>query len=76
MTILKPKTIETKTLSFRLPASVIAEFEAVRAQADELGLVFELTEHVERAIASTVRLVRTELAAHVKQSAAVARHVA
>ena len=73
MSILKPKNLQTKTLSFRLPVTVVAEIEDVKNKAEAIGLSFDLTEHVERAITSIVRTVRNELAAHEKQPAQKAK---
>ena len=70
MSILKPKSHDkTRTLSVRLPAPLVAEIEALRADADAAGQVFDMTEIVGRALAGAVRQARSELSAICTQSA-------
>lgn len=62
MSILKPKNHDkTRTLSVRLPADLLAQVEALRADADAAGHVFDVAEVVGRALGAAVKSARAEL---------------
>lgn len=64
MAILKHKTVnKTRTLSVRLPASMVDEIEAVKKQADQRGMIFDVSEIVEKALSSAIKTARAELEA-------------
>ena len=62
MSILQSIKKHTKTLSFRLPAEVVADLETVKAEARDRGLALDLTEQVERLVSGAVKQARAELA--------------
>lgn len=62
MAILKPKTAnKTRTLSVRLLSSIVDEIDAVKALADERGLLFDVSEIVEKAVSSAIKTAHAEL---------------
>jgi hypothetical protein len=61
MALLKPKTIPTTTVTFRLPTHVVDELDAVKKAADERGLALDITFQVERAIVTLTKAARSEL---------------
>ena len=61
MAILKPKSNGTKTVSFRLPADVIADLDAVKREALERGLTLDLSTTIERLVVSAIKQARAEL---------------
>jgi len=70
MAILKQKTAnKTRILSVRLPSSIVEEIEAVKKQADERGLLFDVSEIVEKAVSSAIKTARAELEASAAVSA-------
>lgn len=65
MAILKSIKKDTKTLSFRMPAEVVRDLEAAKAEAKEAGFTLDLTEQVERLVAASIKQARAELAGSV-----------
>ncbi|MCL4470126.1 MAG: hypothetical protein M1547_03090 [Gammaproteobacteria bacterium] len=64
MAILKPKSAnKTRTLSVRLPTPIVEEVEQVKRLADERGLLFDVSEIVEKAVSSAIKTARAELEA-------------
>jgi len=61
MPILKSLKANTKTVSFRLPADVAADYEAIKSEAKTAGFALDLTEQVERLIANSIKQARAEL---------------
>lgn len=62
MAILKPKDhTKTRTISFRLPADLLSEVDAIKAQAGAVGLAFDVSDVVHKALTSAVRQARQEL---------------
>lgn len=61
MPILKSLKANTKTVSFRLPANVAADYEAAKAEAKTAGFALDLTEQIERLITVSVKQARVEL---------------
>ncbi|WP_434516606.1 hypothetical protein AB6Q56_08400 [Dechloromonas sp. ARDL1] len=62
MAILKPKDhTKTRTMSFRLPADLLSEVDAIKAQAGAVGLAFDVSDVVHKALTSAVRQARQEL---------------
>jgi hypothetical protein len=60
--VLKPKgQSSTKTVSFRIGVDLADEIDAVKADADARGLVFDTAAIVEKALASAVKVAREEL---------------
>jgi 3-hydroxyisobutyrate dehydrogenase-like beta-hydroxyacid dehydrogenase len=62
MAILKSIKKDTKTLSFRMPAEVVRDLEAAKAEAKEAGFTLDLTEQVERLVTASIKQARAELA--------------
>lgn len=62
MPILKSIKNSTKTISFRLPAELVGELEALKSDAKAKGLQLDLTEQIERLVASSIKQARAELA--------------
>jgi hypothetical protein len=77
MAILKSLKANTKTVSFRLPAEVVADYEAAKAAAKAAGFALDLTDQVERLIAAAVRQARAELSdtSQASQSVVVANNL-
>lgn len=64
MAILKPKSVtKTRTLSVRMPSLIVEEIEVLKALADERGLLFDVSEIVEKAVSSAIKTARAELEA-------------
>lgn len=62
MAILKPKDqTKTRTISFRLPGDLLSEIDAIKAQAGAIGLAFDVSDVVHKALTSAVRQARQEL---------------
>lgn len=61
MPTLKPIKTQTKTISFRLPAELVADLEAVKADAKVKGLCLDLTDQIEKLVSSSIRQARAEL---------------
>ena len=74
MPILKSLKANTKTVSFRLPANVAADYEAAKAEAKTAGFALDLTEQIERLITVSVKQARAQLsdASHGSKCDAVA----
>lgn len=71
MAILKRKDeTKTKTLSVRIDGALHAEVERLRKDAEAVNLVFDVAEVVEKALASAVRVARSELDSSQQGSAA------
>lgn len=62
MPILKSLKNSTKTISFRLPAELVGELEALKSDAKAQGLHLDLTEQIERLVATSIKQARAELA--------------
>ena len=61
--VLKPKVQSaSRTVSFRIGGELAREIDAVKALADERGLLFDTVDVVERALAAAVKAAREELA--------------
>jgi|GEM_PF-2265412 len=70
MSVLKPKAADkTRTLSVRLSADLLAQVEALRADAEAAGLVFDVADLVSKSLASAVKAGRLELSAICIQTA-------
>ena len=70
MAILKQKSADkTRTLSVRIPADLVSEIDAVKAAADSAGLVFDVADVVNKALAVAVKAARSELSTNCKQFA-------
>lgn len=62
MTILKPiAKSTTRTLSVRLPATVLDELDAVRAKAEAAGFTLNVPEIIQRALQAATRTAEAEL---------------
>ena len=60
--VLKPKTQDkTRTLSIRLPADLLTEIDAIRAEADQRGLLFDVTEIAAKSLSAALKQARQEL---------------
>lgn len=62
MALLKSIKNHTKTISFRLPAELVNDLDILRSDAKAQGLALDLTEQVERLVASSIKQARAELA--------------
>lgn len=62
MAILKSLKTNTKTVSFRMPKHVADELDSVKDLAKVAGFSLDLTEQVERLIATACKQARAELA--------------
>ena len=70
MAILKPKSADkTRTFSVRVPVDLIAEIDAIKAEADNAGFVFDAADVVNKALSAAVRSARVELSTTGRQSA-------
>jgi hypothetical protein len=64
MAILKEKTqVKTRTLSVRVDADLLTQIDAVRAEAEAVGLIFDVADVCARALAAAAKAARAELAA-------------
>lgn len=64
MAILKPRNqVKTRTLSVRVDADLLTQIDAVRAEAEAVGLIFDVADVCARALAAAVKAARAELAA-------------
>lgn len=62
MAILKPKDqTKTRTISFRLPSDLLSEIDTIKVQAGAVGLAFDVSDVVHKALTSAVRQARQEL---------------
>lgn len=69
MPVLKLKNADkTRTFSVRLPADLISEIDAVKADADAAGFVFDVSDIVNKSVSAAVRAARAELSTNCKQS--------
>jgi len=74
MAILKPRTqVKTRTLSMRVDADLLAQIDAIRADAEAAGLEFDTAEVCARALAAAIKSARAELAAAAPQKAVPSR---
>lgn len=74
MAILKQKTqVKTRTLSVRVDADLLTQIDAVRAEAEAVGLIFDVADVCARALAAAAKAARAELAAAVQPQAAPQR---
>ncbi len=63
MSILKPKAAaKTANMSLRLPADLHAQVQALQADADRAGFVFDASDVCVKALAAAVKTARAELA--------------
>jgi hypothetical protein len=80
MAILKPKDqTKTRTISFRLPADLLSEIDALKAQAGAVGLAFDVSDVVHKALTSAARQARQELGSTVLgqvENSPVPQHIA
>lgn len=80
MAILKPKEqTKTRTISFRLPADLLSEIDALKAQAGAVGLAFDVSDVVHKALTSAARQARQELGSTVVgqvENSPVSPHIA
>jgi hypothetical protein len=64
MALLKQKASgKSRTISVRVPNDLAAELDDIKRIADERGLVLDVADVVERALASAVKSARAELTA-------------
>lgn len=61
MPILKSLKNNTKTVSFRLPSELVNDLDAVKSDAKARGFQLDLTEQIEKLIATSIRQARAEL---------------
>ncbi len=62
MGILKSKEkVKTKTLSVRIEATLHADLEKLKSDAEAKNMLFDVSEVVEKALAVAIRAARTEL---------------
>jgi len=61
MPILKSLKNDTKTVSFRLPSELVNDLDAVKSDAKARGLQLDLTDQIEKLIATSIRQARAEL---------------
>lgn len=70
MSILTPKAkTKTSTISVRIPASLAAELEALKASAEAAGYSVDLTDVVQSAIAKAMKEAQALIAKSTAQSA-------
>lgn len=62
MAILRPTKTNTKTVSFRLPAEIVDDFDTAKSEAKKAGFTFDLTDQIEKLITLSVKQARAELA--------------
>lgn len=66
MSVLKPKAAaKTANMSLRLPADLHVQVQALQADADRAGLVFDASDVCVKALAAAVKTARAELTAAV-----------
>ncbi|OIQ93538.1 hypothetical protein GALL_244980 [mine drainage metagenome] len=74
MAILKPRNqVKTRILSVRVDADLLAQIDAIRAEAEACGFEFDTADVCARALAAAVKSARAELAAAVQTQAAPQR---
>lgn len=62
MSILKPKAQDkTRPLSIRVPGDLHAQIDALRAEAEAAGLVFDIADVCTKALTAAVKQARAEL---------------
>lgn len=69
MSILEPKNERTRTLSLRIPFDLHAQVEALRADAEAAGLLFDVADVVSKSLSAAVKTGRAELSAICIQNA-------
>ena len=63
MSILKPKApTKTAAMSLRLPAELHQQLQALQADADRAGFIFDASDVCVKALTAAVRTARSELA--------------